>query len=561
MEMGDQYGLPDLRRFLARRTHFPATQQPSEPYFVHRNVAPLAPYEAFMVTNNGLPMVPTGALLRFGGGHDNHHFSAAASASAFAGNGIGSSGSGSGSAIFGVEMENGGWSFGNFDGGNSRWPRQETLTLLEIRSRLDSKFKEANQKGPLWDEVSRIMAEEHGYQRSGKKCREKFENLYKYYKKTKEGKAGRQDGKNYRFFRQLEALYGETSNQSSLSGTNLAQKASLVSQTPNIQENRDHKLRSESLSFSNASEFETSSSENNNDQEDLSAIAFMMKHSMEEKQKRVINIESGSSSRDVNKIKGWKTKVKDLVESQMKKIIDSQDVWMERMLKTIEDKEQERMLKEEEWRRQEAARFEKEHEFWAKERAWVEARDASLMKVLKKFPSSAEEETHSQNTRKWAEHEVSSLIQLRKSLEPNRYSEERLWEEIEAKMVSLGYERDANECKEKWNTMQMYFNMTNAESYKKQKEDFRRRNSNSYFQQLDSYYGQGNSSNNNNNNENDNDSKQRGSPSSNSCVGTSHHQQLRDINSFHIALNQGDDQQHLWDRYRLKLSKEKNRQI
>lgn len=41
------------------------------------------------------------------------------------------------------------------NGGNGRWPRQETLTLLEIRSRLDSRFKEANQKGPLWDEVSR----------------------------------------------------------------------------------------------------------------------------------------------------------------------------------------------------------------------------------------------------------------------------------------------------------------------------------------------------------------------------------------------------------------------
>lgn len=41
--------------------------------------------------------------------------------------------------------------------GSARWPRQETLTLLEIRSRLDSKFKEANQKGPLWDEVSRYI--------------------------------------------------------------------------------------------------------------------------------------------------------------------------------------------------------------------------------------------------------------------------------------------------------------------------------------------------------------------------------------------------------------------
>lgn len=41
-----------------------------------------------------------------------------------------------------------------------RWPRQETLTLLEIRSRLDPCFKEAtssNHKAPLWDEISRYM--------------------------------------------------------------------------------------------------------------------------------------------------------------------------------------------------------------------------------------------------------------------------------------------------------------------------------------------------------------------------------------------------------------------
>ena len=56
------------------------------------------------------------------------------------------------------------------------------------------------------------MAEEFGYQRSGKKCKEKFENLYKYYKKTKEGKASRQDGKHYRFFRQLEAICGDQAN-------------------------------------------------------------------------------------------------------------------------------------------------------------------------------------------------------------------------------------------------------------------------------------------------------------------------------------------------------------
>ncbi|KAG0497290.1 hypothetical protein HPP92_001981 [Vanilla planifolia] len=47
----------------------------------------------------------------------------------------------------------------------------ETLTLLEIRSRLDPKFRESGQKAALWDEIARIMAEEYGYQRSGRKCR------------------------------------------------------------------------------------------------------------------------------------------------------------------------------------------------------------------------------------------------------------------------------------------------------------------------------------------------------------------------------------------------------
>ena len=85
-------------------------------------------------------------------GFDHDHFPGASATSAIA-----ASASGPCAALFGVEMDSGGWSLVNTDGGNSRWPRQETLTLLEIRSRLDSKFKEANQKGPLWDEVSRYI--------------------------------------------------------------------------------------------------------------------------------------------------------------------------------------------------------------------------------------------------------------------------------------------------------------------------------------------------------------------------------------------------------------------
>ncbi|RRT58547.1 hypothetical protein B296_00044954 [Ensete ventricosum] len=37
----------------------------------------------------------------------------------------------------------------------NRWPRQETLALLQIRSDMDSAFRDATLKGPLWEEVSR----------------------------------------------------------------------------------------------------------------------------------------------------------------------------------------------------------------------------------------------------------------------------------------------------------------------------------------------------------------------------------------------------------------------
>ena len=39
--------------------------------------------------------------------------------------------------------------------GGNRWPREETLALLKIRSDMDVAFRDASVKGPLWDQVSR----------------------------------------------------------------------------------------------------------------------------------------------------------------------------------------------------------------------------------------------------------------------------------------------------------------------------------------------------------------------------------------------------------------------
>ncbi|KAL8516859.1 hypothetical protein ACS0TY_015207 [Phlomoides rotata] len=323
--MEDHYGMAaDLRQYLGGRPLFPP---PPDLLSTHRG---FNPYDMLVFRSDSTASVTTA----------NTNAGASCSAAALGG--------------FDGALNGG----GGGDGGTGRWPRQETLTLLEIRSRLDPKFKEANQKGPLWDEVSRIMSEEHGYQRSGKKCREKFENLYKYYKKTKEGKAGRQDGKHYRFFRQLEALCGENNTNNN----NNPQPENNTSFYPNF------KGQDTSLSLSNYSDADTTSSENC----------------------------------DSNRKTEWKLKIRDFIDMQMKKLMDKQEAWMEKMMRTIEQKERDRMSREEEWRKQEAARVDREHKFWADERAWIEARDAALMEALNKL-------TGKENDDVWPECEMNRL--------------------------------------------------------------------------------------------------------------------------------------------------------
>ncbi|KAM6584277.1 hypothetical protein CsatB_011279 [Cannabis sativa] len=379
---------------------------------------------------------------------------------------------------------------GNYDNNmmnTTRWPRQETLTLLEIRSRLNPRFKDTNQKGPLWDQISRIMAEEHGYQRSGKKCKEKFENLYKYYKKTKEGKARKQDGKHYRFFRQLEAIYGHDQN------SNIDQSPLLVDQTHHIirpnsllyqypNKISDHNSLN-SFSINNSSDqFETSSSDNNMNNKDE-----------DQKMKGVGEIRGKKKS-------SWKAKVEEFVDSQMKKIMVTQESWMEKMFKNVIDKQEKRVAEEEECRKKEAARVdEKINEFWAKEKAWIEARDAAVMGAFNKLtdgkgssllqlPSFPERSSNSSNIVRWNnEEEISSLIELVRSsssssststnfnclelgtTSSNNSTTSSVWEEIASKMSCLGFERSPSECKHKWESLSIY---TNNESHKKRREEF-----------------------------------------------------------------------------------------
>ncbi|KAL2481228.1 Trihelix transcription factor PTL [Abeliophyllum distichum] len=516
--MEDQYGMADLRQCINGRTLFPPISQPPDLLSGHSGLSPAQHYEMLML--------PRGLQQEFlSDSTTSASFNISKSASTGGASSIGA-------GLGGFDMEAGGLNVGSGgDIGTGRWPRQETLTLLEIRSRLDPKFKEANQKGPLWDEVSRIMSEEHGYQRSGKKCREKFENLYKYYKKTKEGKAGRQDGKHYRFFRQLEALYGETNNGASVSETHVV-GSSFQYKTPHAVPNQETypapKISDYSLSLSNSSDFDTTSSDNS-------------------------DLNEGKDDNSTNKRKKtrgqkcWKAKIRDFIDAQMRKLMDKQEDWMEKMMRTIEHKEQERILREEEWRKQDAERIEREQKFWANERAWIEGRDAALMEALQKLggkelmaadigslsenPNDDPSETITINAVKgdniWPDREITRLFQLRATMEERSQqggvSEEVIWEEIARKMACFGHDRSGLTCKEKWYNVNNYLIGCNNKRRENPKGC-------SYYQNNESIC-----------NERDAD----------------HTSRLNDngINDFCFRYFMGDADNNVWENYALKLNK------
>ncbi|GER43439.1 duplicated homeodomain-like superfamily protein [Striga asiatica] len=229
------------------------------------------------------------------------------------------------------------------------------------------------------------MYDEYGYQRTGKKCREKFENLYKYYKKTKGGKSGRQDGKHYRFFRQLEALYGDQSsnnnnnNNSSTSVSNQTHFANFtydysksVNPFTNICNNNNNQESFASLvSFSNSSDFDTIVTSEDESAE-LDLLEIHAKNNPNNKKKKF-------------KENSFKAEIKDSIDFQMKKIVEKQEAWMEKMTRTIDRNEKERISREEQWRKQDAERVEREQRMWAGEKAWILARDTALIEAFGKL--------------------------------------------------------------------------------------------------------------------------------------------------------------------------------
>ncbi|KAK8649194.1 hypothetical protein V6N13_129928 [Hibiscus sabdariffa] len=426
--------------------------------------------------------------------------------------------------------------------GGKRWPRQETLALLKIRSDMDGSFREAGVKGPLWEDVSRKLAE-LGYDRSAKKCKEKFENVYKYHKRTKGGKA---DGKTYRFFDQLEAFQSQPSIQpqppqlkpamAAATATN-PPSTTLPSLQPNILLSNMNLTVPPSFPSTNLNPTSQSISPPPPTSPTIPSFPNISPADL------MSNSTSSSTSSDLG-LQGHrkrKRKWEDFFDRLMKEVIKKQEEMQKNFLEALEKRERERLVREEAWRMQEMSRLNREREMLAHERSMAAAQEAAVMAFLQKLSeqrqpnpehtplprqqqqaspkpvsllASAEQpilppaapppvpqpgmnfnvpktdngdQIYTPSSSRWPKVEIEALIKLRTNLD-SKYEDSGpkgpLWEDISAAMKRLGYNRNAKRCKEKWENINKYFKKV-KESNKKRAEDSK---TCPYFEQLDALY-------------------------------------------------------------------------
>ncbi|KAE9611350.1 hypothetical protein Lal_00011881 [Lupinus albus] len=297
------------------------------------------------------------------------------------------------------------------NGGGNRWPRQETLALLKIRSDMDAVFRDSSLKGPLWEDVSRKLAS-LGYHRSAKKCKEKFENVYKYHKRTKESRSGKSEGKTYRFFDQLQALekqfnvssyppkpqpqptFATTNNNTVTLPTKPSDTTAPISfistiTVPSINPTLISPPppplplptnSTTNITFATPTMVTNPSNDNNNNNNVSYSLPYMNLFSTSSS-----TSSSTASDEDLEEKYKKKRKWKDYFRRLTRQVLAKQEEMQKKFLEAIDKREREHMVQQDAWRIQEMERINREHDLLVQERRTAAAEDAAVVTFLQKL--------------------------------------------------------------------------------------------------------------------------------------------------------------------------------
>uniref|UniRef100_A0A6N2NJ81 Myb/SANT-like DNA-binding domain-containing protein n=1 Tax=Salix viminalis TaxID=40686 RepID=A0A6N2NJ81_SALVM len=422
--------------------------------------------------------------------------------------------------------------------GANRWPRQETLALLKTRSAMDAVFRDSSLKGPLWEDVSRGC----------KKCKEKFENLYKYHKRIKEGRTDKSEGKTYKFFYELEAFQNHHSHSTqtptklppplpppkaqtpTATAATLAWTTLVLLSFPCYCSINDKPYRYHVSSIGTPATIHTINAMplSSNYRILLKILTIFFKNLVT----HLFSSSTSSSTASDEKMEGGRKereKLEGFFLRLTRDVIKKQEDLQKRFLETVDKCEHERMASEEAWRMKEIARMNREHEALIQERSMAASKDAAFLAFLQKItgqqnstetqaipqpkltPPPPQPPQPGQDLAVWQRLQTwrfQNGIMERMLLHPalldgqkrkfrlllisgsifilsiEKMEQKAIMEDISAGMQKLGYNRSSKRCKEKWENINKYF--------KKVKESSRKRPEDSktcpYFDQLDALY-------------------------------------------------------------------------
>ncbi|XP_047315975.1 trihelix transcription factor GTL2 [Impatiens glandulifera] len=365
------------------------------------------------------------------------------------------------------------------------WTNEEVLELLRIRSSMENWFPDFT-----WNHVSRKLAE-LGFKRSPEKCKDKFEEESRHLNNNVTYT------KNYRFFSELEEIcHGDQNPQVQVVEEEDGNEEDTINPVPSKNDRNTDNMKED--------EEEEKENENRETMDD------MLK---EKKRKR-----SSIKKKNFEMLKGF-------CEEIVNKMMSQQEELNNKLIEDLIKRDQEKVAKEEAWKKQETDRISKMINIRAQEHAIAKDRQTKIIEFLNKitpispnpnnnnsnklhdlpsasssstYPNQEIPNTHNNSTerfdetgKRWPREEVLALINLR----CNHYRDEKegsgskgpLWERISKGMMELGYKRNAKRCKEKWENINKYFRKT-KDVNKKRSVDSR---TCPYFHQLSILFSQG----------------------------------------------------------------------
>ncbi|XP_022746773.1 trihelix transcription factor GTL2-like [Durio zibethinus] len=241
------------------------------------------------------------------------------------------------------------------------WSNDEVLVLLRIRSSMDNWFPEFT-----WENVSRKLAE-LGFKRSAEKCKEKFEEESRYFNSIS-------CSKNYRIFSELEELcQGENPpdhQHHHRQQVVAAEKNKKVEKSREDEDNIGQNLEDDPR---NIDEYQTSAGNNASYQDNEKVVENKANNNKGSNKER-------KRQKEFEMIKGF-------CEDIVNKLMTRQKEMHNKLIDDMVKRDEEKVAKEEAWKKQELDRIDQELGLRAKEQAVEGDRQATIIKFLSEFSS------------------------------------------------------------------------------------------------------------------------------------------------------------------------------